>query len=186
MGMRISSSGMASSAMSSVGGAAKWQMQRQNFNQLSTALQSGDLAGAQKVFESISANSAKAADPTSPLGKVGQALQAGDLQGAQKAFAVMRSGGHHHAEASASTQTTDATTSAAPGQSLDQKLASLLSSLNSMNTSSQSTSNQSPEQTLTNLINQLTSQTSNSQTSNSYYAAQLNGSMTGSLINMVA
>jgi len=177
----------ASSAMSNVGGAAKWQMQRQNFNQLSTALQSGDLAGAQKIFESISANSAKAADPTSPLGKVGQALQAGDLQGAQKAFAAMRSGGHHHhAEASASTQTTDATTSAAPGQSLDQKLASLLSSLNSMNTSSQSTSNQSPEQTLTNLINQLTSQTSNSQTSNSYYAAQLNGSMTGSLINMVA
>lgn len=183
MGMRISSSGMAASAMSNVGGAAKWQMQRQNFNQLSQALQSGDLANAQKAFASIAANSAKASDPTSPLGKVGQALQAGDLQGAQQAFAAMRSGGHHHhAESAASTQTPDATAStASSAQSLDQKLASLLSSLNSTSTSSQSTPNQTPEQLLANLINQLASQTNNGLS-----AAQLNGSMSGNLINMVA
>jgi thioredoxin-like negative regulator of GroEL len=182
MGMRIASSGMASSAMSSVGGAAKWQAQRQNFGQLSQALQSGDLAGAQKVFSTISANSTKAADPTSPMGKVGAALQAGDIQGAQQAFAAMRSGGHHHAGATASTQTPDATASAASGQTLEQKLESLLSSLNSANTSNQSTSNATPAQTLASIINSL-----KGGIGGSYVQAQMSSTeLAGSLINMTA
>ena len=183
MGMRIPSSGMASSAMSSVGGAAKWQAQRQNFSQLSQALQSGDLAGAQKVFSTISASSTKAADPTSPMGKVGAALQAGDIQGAQQAFAAMRSGGHHHhAEATASTQTPDATASASSGQTVEQKLENLLSSLNSANTSNQSNSNATPAQTLANIINSL-----KGGIGGSYAQAQMSSTqLAGSLINMTA
>lgn len=90
MGMSIASS---SAGASSVGGAAKWQEQRQNFNALSQALKSGDLGGAQKAFSSLSANSPAAADPNSPLAKLGKALQSGDISAAQQSFSSLRGAG---------------------------------------------------------------------------------------------
>lgn len=93
MGMRIPSS---SSGAANVGGASAWQAQRQNFKQLSQALQAGDLTAAKSAFDAISAKSANASDPNSPLAKLGQAIQSGDVAAAQQAFSAMRSGGHHH------------------------------------------------------------------------------------------
>ena len=183
MGMRIPSSGMAATNMSSVGGAAKWQQQRQNMSQLSESLQAGDLAGAQKVFSTISANSSKATDPNSPLGKIGQALQTGDLQGAQQAFTAMRSGGHHHhTNAMSAPQTPDAASYAPSNQTLDQKLANLLSSLNGSTTTNQSASNATPEQTLSNIINSLKSGIGGSYSQAGVSSADL----AGSLINLTA
>ena len=93
MGMSV---GGASSAVS---GAGMYQQQRQNFNQLSQSLQSGDLSAAKQAFSALSAKSSNATDPNSPLGKLGAALQTGDLKAAQDAFAALKSGHHHHHEA---------------------------------------------------------------------------------------
>jgi hypothetical protein len=91
MGMSISP------ASSGVSGAGMWQQQRQGFNQLSQALSSGNLDAAKQAFSALSAKSpTAAADPNSPLGKLGAALQSGDVNAAQQAFAAMRSGHHHH------------------------------------------------------------------------------------------
>ena len=101
MGMRIPSS---SSSAGNVGGASAWQAQRQNFKQLSQALQAGDLTAAKSAFDSLSAKSPNASDPNSPLAKLGQAIQSGDVAAAQQAFSAMRSGGHHHHHAAAASQ----------------------------------------------------------------------------------
>lgn len=104
MGMSVSSS-----AMSSVSGAGKWQQQRQDFNQLSQALKSGNLDAAKQAFSSLSAKSpTAAADPNSLLGKLGQALQSGDIGAAQQAFASLRSGHHHGATSQSATTSTPA------------------------------------------------------------------------------
>ena len=92
MGMGVSS--VSSSAVSS--GAALHQQQRQNFNQLSQALQSGNLDAAKQAFSAITAKSSNAIDPNSPLGKLGAALQSGDVKAAQDAFAALKSSRHHH------------------------------------------------------------------------------------------
>ncbi|HVT12767.1 MAG TPA: hypothetical protein VHE55_10910 [Fimbriimonadaceae bacterium] len=81
----------------------------QNFKALSSALQSGDLAGAQKAFSALQANAPKKASAqNNPAAKdfdaLGQALQSGDLGAAQKAFATIQQdmqakrahGGHMH------------------------------------------------------------------------------------------
>jgi len=94
MGMSVSS------ASSAVSGAGMWQQQRQNFNQLSQALKSGNMDAAKQAFASLSSKSSNASDPNSPLGKLGQALQSGDIGAAQQAFAALKSGHHHHHEAS--------------------------------------------------------------------------------------
>jgi len=86
---------------SHVTGASKWQSQRQNFNQLAQALQSGNLDAAKQAYSSITANSNMASDPNSPMAKLGQALQTGDVNAAQQAFSSLRSGHHHHHDASA-------------------------------------------------------------------------------------
>ncbi|WP_334168710.1 hypothetical protein [Methylobacter sp.] len=100
---------VSSSAMSSVSGAGKWQQQRQDFNQLSQALKSGNLDAAKQAFSSLSAKSpTAAADPNSPLGKLGQALQSGDIGAAQQAFSSLRSGHHHHGATSQSATATAA------------------------------------------------------------------------------
>lgn len=94
MGMSIGSG--ASSSAANVAGASKWQNQRQNFNQLAQALQSGNLDAAKQAFSSLSSNSKTASDPNSPIAKLGQAIQTGDVNAAQQAFASLRAGHHHH------------------------------------------------------------------------------------------
>lgn len=94
MGMSV---GSASTAQA-IGGAAKWQQQRQNFNDLAQALSAGNLDSAKQAYGALSANAPKGVsnDPNSALSKLGQALQSGDVKAAQDAFTAMRSGGHHH------------------------------------------------------------------------------------------
>jgi hypothetical protein len=72
------------------------------FKQLSDALSSGDLAGAQAAYQSLTQNAPgganKNADPNSPFAALGAALQSGNLQDAQQAFAQLQAAhkGHHH------------------------------------------------------------------------------------------
>jgi hypothetical protein len=72
---------------------------RQAFSQLASALQSGDLSGAQQAYATLA--SSPAAQGNSPsaqaLQKIGQDLQSGDLADAQKALASLQHArGHHH------------------------------------------------------------------------------------------
>jgi hypothetical protein len=95
----------------------------QQFQQLVSAVNSGDLTTAQQAYsEFTSGPGAKVAqaNPDSPiaqtLNQIGQALQSGDAGGAQKALAALRPhGGHHHRASGAqqSSQTTAAQAGAA-------------------------------------------------------------------------
>ncbi|HEY8034367.1 MAG TPA: hypothetical protein VIF37_02115 [Methylobacter sp.] len=94
-----------SASSAAISGAGRWQQQRQNFNQLSQALQSGNLDAAKQAFSALAAKSPTAvADPNSPLGKLAQALQSGDIGAAQQAFSALRSGHHHHRDQDAASQ----------------------------------------------------------------------------------
>jgi len=78
-----------------------------NFKALGDALQSGDLSGAQKVYEEMQANAPKTS-ANNPLANdfsaLGDALKSGDVSAAQKAFATLqqdgkalhKAHGHHH------------------------------------------------------------------------------------------
>jgi hypothetical protein len=86
--------------MYQAGGMNTMQQRRQSFNDLTQALQSGDLASAQKAYSTLVQNTPGASNnPNSPLAQIGQALQSGDLAGAQSAMSSLkaaRHGGHHH------------------------------------------------------------------------------------------
>ncbi len=86
---------------------------RQQFVQLARAINSGDLAGAQQAYATLSQtlggssngggsnSSNNSSDPFSQaLAAIGQALQSGDIQGAQQALASLQQAqggrGHHH------------------------------------------------------------------------------------------
>ena len=102
MGMRVESSGASAQGAS---GASAWQQRRQDFHNLSQALQSGDLSGAQSAFAALSAgrSSQAASHPNSLFSQLGQALQGGNLSAAQQAFAQIqqrRQGEHEQPEAS--------------------------------------------------------------------------------------
>jgi hypothetical protein len=81
---------------------------RQTFNQLVSAINSGDLSGAQQAFASLgqiqSSGQGPLANSKTPfaeaLSQVGQALQSSDLKGAQQALSTLPPGlarlhGHH-------------------------------------------------------------------------------------------
>ncbi len=97
------------------------QQREQDFNQLGAALQSGDLASAQKAFAALQSlkpggqsdnNSGStvsgASAMSSDFANLGQALSAGNLTDAQDAFTKIQQdmqahrGGHHHHHAAAS------------------------------------------------------------------------------------
>lgn len=97
-----------------------WAQQKNEFQQLGKALQSGDLAGAQQAFsalqqntpQGLSSQNAQGNSAQSPFAALGQALQSGNLSAAQQAFSqLQQAGGHHHHRhhASQSTSTTDTT-----------------------------------------------------------------------------
>ncbi len=89
MGMRIGGGQQAWSSQSS--SVSNWQQRQQNFKALGSALQTGDLTGAQQAFATITANNPAAANnPSSPLAQIGQALQSGNLAGAQQAAQTWR------------------------------------------------------------------------------------------------
>jgi len=103
MGMRIQSGGGAqANATSATGGAAAWQQRKQQFQDLSQALQSNNLDAAKAAFAKISSADPKAAsNPNSPLAQLGKALQGGDLAGAQQVMASMASKRPHRADGDA-------------------------------------------------------------------------------------
>ncbi len=106
MGMRIGGGQQAWSSQSS--SVSNWQQRQQNFKALGSALQSGDLTGAQQAFATITANNPAAANnPSSPLAQIGQALQSGNLAGAQQA-AQSWHGMHGTQSAAAQTKASDA------------------------------------------------------------------------------
>ena len=110
----------------------------QQFQQLVSAVNSGDLTTAQQAYADFTNGpGAKVAqaNPDSPLAQalnqIGQALQSGDVGGAQKALAALRPHGHggHHRPAASAQETTPAAAGAAqpaspadpnaPGATLD-------------------------------------------------------------------
>lgn len=109
MGMRVESSGGASQSAS-----AAWQQRRQDFQQLSQALQSGNLSGAQSAFAALSAgrSSQAASNPNSLFSQLGQALQGGNLAAAQQAFAQIQQRRHGEHEQAPPAQTPASSTSA--------------------------------------------------------------------------
>ena len=97
MDMSVANTGATSGTQSSA--LNNWQQRQQGIKDLTAALQSGDLAAAQKAFAALdSGNSNSNSNSNSPLAKIGQALKNGDLAGAQQAMQAMkaRHGGHHH------------------------------------------------------------------------------------------
>jgi len=89
-GMSVGSS----AAMQSTNGTSVWQQQKQNLDQLSQALSSGNLGAANQAFNALSANAPKgiSADPDSALSKIGKALKTGDIQVVQAMLSDMKSG----------------------------------------------------------------------------------------------
>ena len=98
---------------------ADLKKQAQDFTDLSSALQSGDLSSAQSAFTAFQQDitnmqqtsggqqSGQNNQLTTDMSSLGSALQSGDLSGAQKAFSTLqqdmqkvRRGHHHHKEAS--------------------------------------------------------------------------------------
>jgi hypothetical protein len=75
---------------------------RQAFNQLSSALQSGDLAAAQSAYATLASSPAAQGNSSfaQSLQQIGQSLQSGDIAGAQKSLASLQQAGgtrpHHH------------------------------------------------------------------------------------------
>jgi thioredoxin-like negative regulator of GroEL len=95
------------------------------FQQLTQAINSGDLTVAQQTYQAITQQlnqGGQSASSTSPLASdmsaIGQALNSGNITGAQQALATLQSdaqklGGHHHhhhkTQAASTTSTTAAT-----------------------------------------------------------------------------
>lgn len=82
------------------------QQRDADLKQLGTALEAGNLAGAQQAFNAIlslsqnnpsaNGNSFKVTQRQQDFSAIGQALAAGDLAGAQQAFAALRATVQHH------------------------------------------------------------------------------------------
>ncbi|MBI1395885.1 MAG: hypothetical protein GC151_07880 [Betaproteobacteria bacterium] len=97
MGMRIPASSAAGAGQAAA--VSNWQQRQQNFKSLVSAVQSGDLGGAQKAYASL-ASGARGASANSPLAQIGKALQSGDLAGAQQALQSLQDSREpHHAPA---------------------------------------------------------------------------------------
>ncbi len=113
MGMSIGGSTSAGVGQSAAVG--NWQQRQQNFSNLTSALQSGNLSAAQQAFSSLSGNSSNVSS-NSPLAQLGQALQSGNLTAAQQAMQTLMSqrGGHHHHHGGQNSQANAASTTATP------------------------------------------------------------------------
>lgn len=109
---------------------------KQDFQNLASALQTGDLSGAQKAFAQLQQDGPKAVQTqnsqksnqsngqNNPFQALASALQSGDLSGAQQAFSQvqqnMKTHHHHHnkqrADSSQSSSTSQSTGTAVSGE----------------------------------------------------------------------
>ncbi len=147
------------------------QQQRNEFQQLSQSLQSGNLQGAQAAYKSLTQNSSGASttpsflsNKNSPLAQdfqaIGSALQSGNLQGAQTAFAKLQA----DATASQSSQQTQGSSGAHRGHHHHHASSSDADSSGSTATASTTTSN----------------------SSSTIPGVSSNGSTTGTVVNLLA
>ena len=98
---------ISSGASQSVSSTSAWQARKQDFQDLTKALKSGNLDQAKAAFAQLEKDDPNAAkDPNSPLAQIGKALQSGDLAGAQNVATKMQSHRHggHHKRSDASTE----------------------------------------------------------------------------------
>jgi outer membrane protein assembly factor BamD (BamD/ComL family) len=109
MGMSIQSTSGAASSQT-VSSTSTWQQRKQDFQNLSQALQSGNLDQAKSAYAQLVKDSPASAtkDPNGPLAQIGKSLQSGDIAGAQKTMSGMKShhGGRHHSSTTTSASTT--------------------------------------------------------------------------------
>ena len=100
---------------------------RQDFQSLTTALQSGDLASAQQAYATLISDNPQLASSTGGTGNpfqqtiasIGASLKSGDLSGAQNALSTLQQNmkahhGHHHHHGGGETQSATNTTSTTP------------------------------------------------------------------------
>ncbi|HVC19867.1 MAG TPA: hypothetical protein VNE16_07300 [Vicinamibacterales bacterium] len=91
----MSVSGISTNALNQSYSVFNMQQRRNAFQQLTQALQSGNLAQAQQAFGSLTANGLTGPGASTPVGQdlaaLGQALQSGNLTSAQQAFAKLQS-----------------------------------------------------------------------------------------------
>lgn len=87
MGMRIGGASSTTETSQSTP-VANWQQRQQSFQDMMSALQSGDLSAAQQSFKNLGGNSN--VQGNSPLAQLGQALKNGDLAGAQDAAQTLQ------------------------------------------------------------------------------------------------
>jgi len=87
MGMRVGGSSPAGASQSTP--VANWQQRQQSFQDMMSAVQSGDLGAAQQAFKSLGGG--RNIQGNSPLAQLGQALNNGDLAGAQQAVLALQS-----------------------------------------------------------------------------------------------
>jgi len=97
---------------------AKLTQRKQDFQNLASALQSGNLATAQQAFAQLQKDSLNVSQSqngqnsgqTTPLQALASALQSGDLTGAQQAFSQLQQNikvhhHHHHRQSSGASNT---------------------------------------------------------------------------------
>ena len=90
MGMRVGGNSSAWAA----NGINQWQQRNQSVKDLFSALNAGDLSGAQQAISKIPTGNTDNAQ--GPFAAISKALAANDLQGAQQAAQSMHGRHHHH------------------------------------------------------------------------------------------
>lgn len=138
MGMRIQGNQANWSVQSQSQTVGDWQKRQAGLKSVMSALQSNDLASAQKAFDGLNVDTTKL-DANSPLAKLGAALQSGDIASAQQAAQGL---GHRHHKIQ-NTQSTNATQATSDPAFVQMVAQSLLSAINNTQT------NNSPSTTST-------------------------------------
>jgi hypothetical protein len=114
MGMRVGGSGYSNAAQSA--GVSNWQQRQQGVKTMFSAIQSGDLAAAQKSYAALGNGSDGQSSSDSPFAAIGKALQSGDIGAAQQVvqdIQARRSGhSHRHEEGQSTSNALNPTSSA--------------------------------------------------------------------------
>ena len=98
----------------------QWQQRRQNFDALSQAITSGNLAGANDALTKIKGLLPAGADikPDSFLGKLSSALQSGDMTAAQQLLASRQNQNHSQAPGADAARAADGTTASSTSDAM--------------------------------------------------------------------
>lgn len=136
MGMRIHGNQSNWAIQSQSQTVSDWQKNKAGMKSVLSALQSNDLASAQKAFQGLNVDTSKL-DANNPLAKLGAALQSGDINAAQQAAQGL---GHRHHQGQ-SVQATNTTQAASDPAFMQMVAQSLLTTLNTQQTTNASPAN---------------------------------------------